>query len=87
MYQAGYLHRDISIGNILIVQTPTPGKKFDLGIEEVLQKITPPSPSASAALLQKRAECKNIIRTAGQKVGHPSWTTPADNRQGDYHGL
>lgn len=51
VYQAGFLHRDVSIGNVLMVEEPFESKRgFSIDVEALLRDTTPESSEAAHSL-------------------------------------
>jgi len=75
VYQAGFLHRDISIGNILMVEEPFESKRgFSIDVEELLRDITSESSEAahslgsSDPLAKKKGELTKRIREDAKNI-------------------
>jgi len=67
------LHRDVSIGNILMVEEPFESKRgFSIDVEELLRDTTPESPEAahsSDPLAEKKSELTKRIREDAKSIG------------------
>ena len=75
VYQAGFLHRDVSIGNILMVEEPFECKRaFSIEVEELLRDTTSesskaaPSLGSSDSLAEKKGELTERIRKDAKSI-------------------
>ena len=75
VYQAGFLHRDVSIGNILMIEEPFECKRaFSIDVEELLRNTASKSSEAaptlgrSDPLADKRGELTRRIRRDAESI-------------------
>ena len=75
VYQAGFLHRDVSIGNILMVEEPFECKRaFSIEVEELLWDTTSESSEAAASLgssnslAKKKGELTERVRRDAKSI-------------------
>jgi hypothetical protein len=75
VYQAGFLHRDVSIGNILMVEEPFESKRgFSIEVEELLRDTASESSeaahslSSSDPLTKKKGELTERIREDAKNI-------------------
>lgn len=69
MYQAGFIHRDVSIGNILMVKRPFESKmEFRFAPEEYLPNVAAHPSGNGNPVIAKRGEFVTRIRADAERV-------------------